>query len=136
MTTESAAPSQSQSQSPSPSPSPTPTLNPIDVRRAVLSTFFRAGGGPLTIDQVVDRTRDDAGLDLATLGGVNPRQRVSDILRHQVRAGRAEVVARGAYRVFMDRFSESTRRRCLQWQKAADHRRRYPAWVSLSRTVP
>lgn len=111
-------------------------LHPIDVRRAVLSTFFRAGGGPLTIDQVVERTRVDAGLDLASLRGVNPRQRVSDILRHQVRVGRAVVVSRGTYRLLADAFSESTQRRCLHWQRAAEYRRRYPAWVSLSRTVP
>lgn len=109
---------------------------PIDVRRAVLSVFFRAGGRPLTIDEVVRRTRDEAHLDLAALPGVNPRQRVSDILRHQVRAGRAEVVSRGTYRLHADEFSESTRWRCLHWQKAAARRDRYPKWVSLSRAVP
>jgi len=109
---------------------------PIDIRRAVLSVFFRAGGGPLTIGEVVSRTRDEAGLDLALLRGVQPRQRVSDILRHQVREGRAEAISRGTYRLFTERFSVATRRRCLHWQLAMDRRRSYPRWVSLTRTVP
>ena len=35
-------------------------LSPIDIRRAVLATFFRAGGGPLTIGEVVRRTLEAA----------------------------------------------------------------------------
>ncbi|MGB8859141.1 MAG: hypothetical protein WCC60_07795 [Ilumatobacteraceae bacterium] len=106
---------------------------PIDVRRAVLSVFFRAGGGPLTIDEIVRRTREEAGLDLSQLPGVSPRQRVSDILRHQVRAGRAEAPRRGTYRLLTHEFSDSTRWRCLHWREAAARRERYPKWISLSR---
>ena len=105
---------------------------PIDVRRAVLAVFFRSGGGPLSIDAVVQRTCDESHLDLATLPGVGPRQRVSDIMRHQVRAGRAEVAARGSYRLLTGRFSESTRWRCLHWQQAAARRARYPQWMQYS----
>ena len=76
-----------------------PPLTPIDIRRAVLAVLIRAGGGPLTISEVVRRTREDEGVDLSQLPGVDPRQRVSDMLRHQVRAGRAEVVGRGTYRL-------------------------------------
>ncbi len=101
---------------------------PIDVRRAVLSVFIRAGGGPLTIDEVVARTRDEAGLDLGSLGGARPRQRVSDILRHQVRYGRAEVITRGVYRVLVREFSESTRWRCLHWRQAARRRNQPLRW--------
>ena len=104
---------------------------PIDVRRAVLAVFFRAGGGPLSLDEVVQRTCDESHLDLATLPGVRPRQRVSDIMRHQVRAGRAEVVSRGTYRLLTREFSESTKRRCLHWQQAAARRGRYPRWVQF-----
>jgi hypothetical protein len=66
-------------------------LKPIDVRRAVLSVFMRRSGGPLAIDEIVRLTYELAGLDLAALSGVAPRRRVSDIMRHQVREGRADV---------------------------------------------
>lgn len=102
-------------------------LFPIDIRRAVLAVFFRAGGGPFTIDEVVRDTLVGSGLDLASLSGVPANRRVSDILRHQVRAGRAEVVARGRYRLLVTRFSRSSEWRCLHWQQARAERirRRY-----------
>ncbi len=119
-----------------PDRSPSPSPIPIDVRRAVLSVFLRAGGGPLTIDEVVERTRDEAHLDLASLPGAGPRQRVSDIMRHQVRAGRAVVVGRGSYRLLPQTFSESTRWRILHWREAAARRARYPKWVGPSVVDP
>ncbi|MDO8364942.1 MAG: hypothetical protein Q7V88_18775 [Actinomycetota bacterium] len=109
-------------------------LLPIDVRRAVLSVLFRAAGGPLSITEIVNRTRLQAGLDLAGLAGVGPRQRVSDILRHQVRRGRAEAVGRGRYLLFVAEFSESSRWRCLHWQQAAARRSQYPTRDALGRT--
>lgn len=101
---------------------------PVDVRRAVLGVFFRAGGGPLALDEIVSRCREESGLDLSRLGGVRPGQRVSDILRHQVRFGRAEVVARGTYRLLIGKFSDSTRWRCLHWRQAAHQRNQRPRW--------
>ena len=100
-------------------------LKPIDVRRAVLSVFMRRGGGPLAIDEIVRLTHELAGLDLAELGGVAPRRRVSDIMRHQVREGRAEVYRRGSYRLFLEEFSISTRWRCLHWRKVKEARGRF-----------
>ena len=69
-------------------------LAPIDIRRAVLAALLRANGGPLSIAEIVERTRTDSHLDLTRLCGTPPQRRVSDILRHQVRAGRAQVVDR------------------------------------------
>jgi hypothetical protein len=104
-------------------------LAPIDVRRAVLGVFFRANGGPLSVAQVVQLTAEQAGLDLARLGrSTKPTQRVSDILRHQVRFGRAEVVRRGVYRLLVGRFSDSTRDRCLHWRREALRRNQPPRW--------
>ncbi len=99
-------------------------MKPIDVRRAVLSVFFLHDGGPLTIDQVVKDTKRLAGLDLATLKGAPPHRRVSDILRHQVREGRAEAVRRATYRLDTTKFSTSTRWRCIHWQRVVEWRRR------------
>ena len=111
-------------------------LSPIDIRRAVLATFFRAGGGPLTIGEVVRRTLEDEGVDLSKLPGVNPRRRVSDMMRYQVREGHAEAVGRGSYRLLPHRFSDSTVRRCLRWRAVAARRNRYPRWVRLGRALP
>ena len=99
-------------------------IRPIDIRRAVLSVFFLHDGGPLTVAEVVEATRRLAGLDLATLPGVPPHRRVSDIMRHQVREGRAVVVARGTYRLDVSQFSTSTRWRCLHWQRVTHWRSR------------
>jgi hypothetical protein len=49
--------------------------------------FLRAGT-PLTIDQVLLALADE-GLDLERTQQVSARQRVSDVMRHQVRMGRA-----------------------------------------------
>jgi hypothetical protein len=101
-------------------------LRPVDVRRAVLGVLFRAGGGPLSIGEIVRRTATESGLDLALVPGVVPRQRVSDILRHQVRVGRAEVTARGEYRLLVRKFSRSTEWRSMHWRVArAERVRRY-----------
>jgi hypothetical protein len=102
-------------------------LAPIDVRRAVLAVLFRANGGPLTIADIVDRTSTDSHLDLARIGGTPPHRRVSDILRHQVRAGRAQVVERGRYLLFVEEFARSTQWRALHWNEARTERlrRRY-----------
>jgi len=103
---------------------PVGPIRPIDIRRAVLSVFFLHDGGPLTVAEVVAATKRLAGLDLAVLPGVPPHRRVSDILRHQVRSGRAEVVARGTYVLQVAAFSTSTRWRCLHWQRVTDVRSR------------
>jgi hypothetical protein len=71
-------------------------LRPLDIRRAILGTFMRADGGPLTIDQVV-RLLAAEGLDLATTQRTSARQRISDVMRHQVRIGRASAPARGLF---------------------------------------
>ncbi len=102
-------------------------LRPIDIRRAVLAVFLRADGGPLGIAEVIRLTRDDSHLDLTLLPGPPAHRRVSDLLRHQVRAGRAQVVARATYRLFVEEFSRSTQWRCLHWDEARRDwlRRRY-----------
>jgi hypothetical protein len=99
-------------------------LAPIDVRRAVLAVLFRANGGPLSIDEIVRLTAEESGLDLGTVRGVSPHRRVSDILRHQVRAGRAEVVGRGRHRLLVRRFGRSTEWRARHWQQARAERMR------------
>jgi len=111
-------------------------LTPLDIRRALLAVFFRAGGGPLSIGEVVHRMRENEGIDLARLPGVNPRRRVSDMMRHQVREGRAVVVERGSYRLLVHTLSASTAYRCLRWRKLAARRNRYPRWVPLGRAIP
>ena len=95
---------------------------PIDIRRAVLAVLIRAGGGPLTIADIVRRTKSDSGLDLASLPGVAPHRRVSDILRHQARMGRAAAVNRATYVLDLATYSDRTRWRCLHWQQAAEQR--------------
>jgi len=101
-------------------------LLPIDIRRAILAVFMRAGGGPLTIDDVVQRVREEERLDLDALRGVPGRRRVSDVMRYQTRAGRATAVERGRYCVDLREFSESSRWRCLHWRRVAEQRaRRY-----------
>ena len=99
---------------------------PIDIRRAVLAVLIRADGGPLTITQIVSLTKLDSGLDLAQLPGVPPHRRVSDILRHQARMGRAAALNRATYVLDLSAYSDRTRWRCLHWQQAADQRMR--AW--------
>jgi len=109
---------------------------PIDVRRAVLAVLIRAHGGPLHIAEIVRRTKHESGLDLATLPGVQPEQRVSDILRHQARYQRAKAVGRGVYLLDITAFSESTRWRCLHWQHIAAKRGPYSRYISRYRGEP
>ena len=99
-------------------------LRPLDVRRAILGTYLRAGGGPLSIHEVVRQLRAE-GLDLTTTQRTSAPQRVSDVMRHQVRVGRAQVVARGVFELDVRAFSESSRYRCLHWRDvgARWHRR-------------
>ena len=59
---------------------------PLDIRRAILGVYLRAGGGPLAIDEVLRRLGAE-GLDLEGTQRTSGRQRVSDVMRHQVRAG-------------------------------------------------
>ena len=107
---------------------------PIDVRRAVLAVLIRAGGGPLTIAEIVQRTKRDSGLDLASLPGVSPEQRVSDIMRHQARMGCAVAIGRAVYQLDLQAFSMRTRWRCLHWAQVATQRARaWEAGVRLSR---
>jgi hypothetical protein len=89
-------------------------LRPLDVRRAILGTYLRAGGGPLSIHDVVHLLLAE-GLDLAATQRTSAPQRVSDVMRHQVRVGRAQVVARGVFELDVRAFSESSRYRCLHW---------------------
>lgn len=89
-------------------------LRPLDIRRAILGTYLRAGG-PLSIDEVVRRLRAE-GLDLSLTQRTSARQRVSDVMRHQVRVGRARVVTRGVFDLDGGAFSESSRYRCLHWR--------------------
>ena len=118
---------------PNPNPNPRPgddgvviRLRPLDIRRAILGVFLRAGGGQLAIDEVVGRLADDDGLDLGSTQATSARQRVSDVMRHQVRAGRATALSRGVFTVDVDAFSTSTRYRSLHWrQVAAAEPRRY-----------
>ena len=109
---------------------------PIDVRRAVLAVLIRAQGGPLPIAEIVRRTKHESGLDLATLPGVQPEQRVSDILRHQARSGRAKAVGRGVYLLDTSAFSESTRWRCLHWEHIAGKRGPYSRYIRRYRGEP
>lgn len=112
------------------------TIRASDIRRAVFSVFFAADGGPLNLTAIVRLTKEQAGLDLAALPGIDPRRRVSDMMRYQVRMGRAEATGRGTYLLHVDKFSVATKRRCSRWRELAERRERYPRWVSLSRTVP
>lgn len=101
-------------------------LRPLDIRRAILGVFLWAGGGPLAIDEVVRRLADDDGLDLGSTQATSAGQRVSDVMRHQVRAGRARAVSRGVFTLDAEAFSTSSRYRCLHWQQvAAAEARRY-----------
>jgi len=108
----------------SPPPGNPTWLRPLDVRRAILGTYLRAGGGPLSIHEVV-RLLLAEGLDLAATQRTSAPQRVSDVMRHQVRVGRAQVVARGVFELDVRAFSESSRYRCLHWHDvgARWHRR-------------
>jgi hypothetical protein len=92
-----------------------------------LAVLIRANGGPLDIAEIVGRVREEEALDLDQLRGASARQRVSDIMRHQVRFGRASVVGRGRYRLHIEAFSESTHWRCLHWRHVwAQWQKRYP----------
>lgn len=113
-----------------------PTPIPIDVRRAVLAVLIRAKGGPLHIAEIVRRAERDSGLDLAALPGVGPEQRVSDIMRHQVRYGRAAATARGVYQLDLAAFSESTKWRCLHWADVAARRGPYSRYITRYRGEP
>lgn len=92
-----------------------PYLRTLDIRRAILGVFLRAAA-PLSIDEVLLALSDE-GLDLEDTQQVSARQRVSDVMRHQVRMGRASVVGRGTFSLDAREFSESTRYRCLHWRQ-------------------
>lgn len=94
-----------------------PSLRTLDIRRAIIGAFLRANR-PLTIHEVLAALVDE-GLDLTDTQQASARQRVSDVMRHQVRMGRATVVARGTFVLDPDEFSESTRYRCLHWRQVA-----------------
>lgn len=102
-------------------------LRPMDIRRAILGMYMRAHGGPLTIDQVVQRLRE-TGLDLETTQRTSARQRVSDVMRHQVRAGRATVLGRGEFTLDVTSFRRSTQYRCLNWREVAERWARRYRW--------
>jgi hypothetical protein len=104
------------------------SLRPIDVRRAILAVLIRAGGGPLDVADIVARVGDEEGVDLALTQATSAHQPVSDVMRHQVRVGRATAERRGRYRLVLPEFSESTIWRCLHWRRvAAQSQRRYLA---------
>lgn len=90
-------------------------LRPVDVRRAILGVFLRSGRelglGDVQAALVAD------GLEVS-------RSKISDVMHHQVRAGRATVRGRGRFTLDPMAFSESTRRRCLDWQAAKRARER------------
>ena len=110
---------------------------PIDVRRAVLAVLIRTpGGGPLTIAEIIRRTKTESGLDLHDLPGATPERLVSDILRHQVRYGRAMAPVRGRYQLDLAAFSASTRWRCLHWRYIADRRRTPDRYLARYRGEP
>lgn len=94
-------------------------LRPLDIRRAILGAFIRAGGGPLTIDEVLRRLGNE-GIDLSGTQRTSAGQRVSDVMRHQVRVGHASSPVRGQFVLDLDEFSESTRYRCLHWRPIAE----------------
>lgn len=93
-------------------------LRPADVRRAILGVFFRSGC-ELSLGEVHAVLVAD-GLDVS-------RRKISDVMQHQVRAGRAEVRGRGRFVLDPAAFSESTRRRCLDWKAAKRARERRQA---------
>ena len=90
-------------------------LRPVDVRRAILGVFLRSGR-PMSLSEV--------SAALAAEGLTVSRPKISDVMMHQVRAGRAQALARGVFVLDPDAFSESTRGRCLQWRAAKAWRER------------
>ena len=113
-----------------------PLPTPLDVRRAVFAVFIRADGGPLTIAEVISRTKSESGLDLQALPGPSPHQRISDMMRHQVRYGRAKAVERGVYALDTTAFSRSTIWRCLHWRSLAERRRSPERYIARYRGEP
>jgi len=90
-------------------------MRPVDIRRAILGTFLRADR-PLSLTEVIDL--------LAAEGLLVSRGKVSDVMQHQVRSGRAQIVSRGVFRLDSSEFSEASRRRCLNWRAAKAWRER------------
>ena len=113
-----------------------PLPTPLDVRRAVFAVFIRANGGPLTIAEVIRRTKSESGLDLEALPGSRPHQRISDMMRHQARYGRAKPTQRGVYALDTTAFSRSTTWRCLNWQFVAERRRAPERYIARYRGEP
>jgi hypothetical protein len=75
---------------------PTPAWNlnascpcaPVDIRRAILAVYLRAAPNVPTLDDVVQRLRDD-GVELEGRQRTSAVQRVSDTMRAQVLAEQA-----------------------------------------------
>jgi hypothetical protein len=94
-------------------------VRPVDLRRAMLGVLL-ADGGPVTLDEVIHRLEVVHRIRLDRPIGVSTRRRVSDMLRYQVRAGRAVRVARGVYAAAPQGMSRSTVWRCLNWERLRD----------------
>ncbi len=94
-------------------------VRPVDLRRALLAVLL-ADGGPVTLDEVIRRLENVHRIHLDRSVGVSTRRRVSDMLRYQVRAGRAIRVARGVYAAVPQGMSRSTVWRCLNWERVRD----------------
>lgn len=92
-----------------------PPMRPVDIRRAILRVFLQARR-PLSIDEVVAGTAAD-GVSIS-------RRKVSDVMRHQVRVGHAQVHRRGTYSLDPTVFSTSTLWRCIHWRKTKAWRER------------
>ena len=100
-----------------------------DVRRALLAVLLRAGG-PLTISEIADHLQHDEHIDVDWLASrthwLRPAptsrqpsvsKRLSDMLRHQVAAGRAVRISPGVYAANRQGLSLSTIYRCLNWRR-------------------
>lgn len=94
------------------------SATPVDLRRAVLGLLLTSRV-PLGIDEVISSLREP-------LGAAVSRKRVADMLRHQVRIGRARRVSRGVYEAIPEAFPKATAWRCLNWQlEQARRQQRY-----------
>jgi hypothetical protein len=94
-------------------------VRPVDLRRALLAVLL-TDGGPVSLDDVIRRLEHVHRIHLDRAVGVSTRRRVSDMLRYQVRAGRAVRVARGVYAAVPQGMSRSTVWRCLNWERVRD----------------
>ena len=113
-------------------PSPTASVDrvpefvasPLQLRRAVLAVLLDAAG-PLRLTDIVTALDREHGIDLGVQWQHarqvrSIEQRLSDLVRWQVRAGRVRRVARATFVASPTAMSSSTQWRCRNWRRIAD----------------